>query len=46
MRASVVDGDVEMVDMLINAKVDVDNCGSNVSACVNGIGCLGYVVCT
>ena len=37
MRTSVVRGDSEMVRMLINAKADVNNRGSNVSACMHGI---------
>ena len=35
MRTSVIDGDAEMVGMLINAKADVDNCDSNVSTCIH-----------
>ena len=36
MRTSVVDGDVEMVRMLIEAKGDVNNRDSNVGACIDG----------
>ena len=37
MRTSVVDGDVEMVRMLIEAKGDVNNRDSNVGVCIHGI---------
>ena len=35
MRTSVVDGDAEMVAMLINAKADVNKRGSDVSVCIH-----------
>ena len=43
MRTAVANGDVEMVDMLVNAKADVDNRGSNVSACIHGVVRLLYM---
>ena len=46
MKTSVVDCDAEMVRMLISAKVDVNNRGSNVSACLHVIIRALYVLCT
>ena len=43
MRSSVADGDVEMVDMLIHAKADVNKRGLNVSACIHDIVRLFYM---
>ena len=37
MRTAVVDGDAEMVGMLIDAKADVNKRGSNVSASIDDI---------
>ena len=42
MRTAVVDGDAEMVGMLIDAKADVNKRGTNVSACIHGIVLLLY----
>ena len=46
MRTSVSAGDAEMVRMLISAKVDVNNRGSNVSAGMHGIVRACCVLCT
>ena len=45
MKAAVVDGDTEMVGMLIDAKADVGKRDINVSVCIYGIACLLYVFC-
>ena len=37
MRSAVVDGDADMVNMLIDKKADVNKCGNNVSICIYGI---------
>ena len=46
LRTCVSAGDAEMVRMLISAKVDVNNRGSNVSACLHVIIRALYVLCT
>ena len=43
MRTSVEDGDTEMVDMLINAKADVNKRGIDVSTCIHNVVCLSYM---
>ena len=43
MRTKVADGDAEMVGMLVDAKVDVLNHGSNVSAYIIDIARLFYI---
>ena len=44
MRTAVVDGDAEMLGMLIDAKADVNKRGTNVSILIYGILSLLYVV--